>query len=48
MPTPDSAASRTSDGRLFFLPDLSLSEGFVKDMISNVKLWNGNEHRRFA
>ena len=32
MPTPDSDASRTSDGRMCFLLDLSLSQGFVEDI----------------
>ena len=39
MPTPDSAASRTSDGRLFF-PTLPQVKGLLN--ISNVKLRNGN------
>ena len=39
MPTPDSGASRTSDGRLFF-PTLPQVKGLLN--ISHVKLRNGN------
>ena len=39
MPTPDSAASRTSDGRLFFLT-LPQVKGLLN--ISHAKLRNGN------